>query len=295
MDNEVAFSIKESLSKLNTEILVEIYRSPQIQHKVLAAKMHTSPSSLCNILRRLESISPSLINTEKRGRSKYYSLSDAAVQYVETQLLFNILDSGSPSKDNPDFYEASKILQRFQAAAGRSWQIILDDFLSGKGSQQDTLYVLYMDFINIMKRLTLQDNFDAIRGIYALLHQNVLIERLKKCVAAELADHYALKPLFILESQNLEYAILLIDYIFTRIRPDVFQGNDFPDFLQRIPITKPDYQKILFKCRDMVYYFFECKGQKSIALDHWKHTFASCNFSLYYIAEKCHTVYWSIH
>lgn len=296
MDNETAFSIKKSLSKSSAKILLEIYRSPHIQHKALAAKMHTSSSSLCNILRRLEKISPSLIKAERHGRTKYYSLSETAAQYVEDQLLFSAISiqtTNASSQNNSGFNEALQILQQFQSAAGQSWHIILDDFLSGKGDQHSSLYILYMDFVNQMIQLTVDDKFDSIQEVYAALHQNILIERLKNCITAELEDYYALKPLFNLESQNPEYAILLIDYIFTRIRPDVFKGTDFPVSLRTIPLTQSAYQKICFKFREMINSFFNCQGKKTIALEQWKHDFLSCSFSLYYIAEKCHTIYWS--
>lgn len=296
MDNETAFSIKESLTKSSAKMLLEIYRSPHIQHKALAAKMHTSPSSLCNILGRLESTSPSLIIAERHGRSKYYSLSEAAAQYVEDQLLFNMVsiqDSNASSQNNSGFKEALQILQHFQSAAGQSWHIILDDFLSGKGDQHSKLYSLYMDIVNKMRQLTVEDKFDSIQEVYTALHQNILIERLKNRVNAELEDYYALKPLFNLESQDPEYTILLIDYIFTRIRPDVFKDTDFPVSLRTIPLTQSAYQKIRFKFKDMINSFFDYQGKKAIALEHWKHDFLSCSFSLYYIAEKCHTIYWS--
>lgn len=79
--------LNAALSKTGKSILLTLYQNPRIQQKVLAANINTSAASLSNLLSKLEVIRPALLNIEPEGRSKYYSLTRIAEQYVCSELM----------------------------------------------------------------------------------------------------------------------------------------------------------------------------------------------------------------
>lgn len=124
--------LNSSLSKLGVSILRELYRSPQMQQKNLAASIHTSTTSLSNILSRLENIQPQLLVSERVGRSKYYSLTEIANSYVVQVILpqtNKIHTFSSRSQRDILISETLKAFYQFQDTAGSEWDIILDDLL----------------------------------------------------------------------------------------------------------------------------------------------------------------------
>lgn len=298
LTSDVNNYLNNTLSKQSVAILKELYQNPQMQQKTLAASIHTSATSLSNILSRLESIQPQLLVSERVGRSKYYALTDIARAYVSQSILpqTNKIHPFTPlSKEDDLISETFNILFQFQTLAGNNWDVLLDNLLIGQSdpTTESELILLFSDFIDHMKRLEVSKQSNSIYEIHAILGQGILIKRLKERIDKELKSYYALKPLFELDKHNSEKATQLIDKIFIRIAPDIFSSwhsnIDNADNL----LPEADYIRVFCEINDMKNDFYnpEYQGNKQLVLQHWNAKYLFSKFLLNYIAEKCFTLY----
>lgn len=300
LTKEVILMLNASLSKQGTAILKALYESPEIQQKNLAVNIHTSAASLSNIISKMEAIQPSLLKSERIGRSKFYSLTDTAIAYVESELLPKekpaspkIRPFNSSSLEDALINETIHFFERFQNAAGREWFMILDDLLSGimeLNQLSGELYDGYMRFMESLIQLRIQQKSIAIRRVYDVVNNNILIKRLERYLDRELKELYVLEPLFDLEKEDFERACALIDYIFCELRPMIF-GSAGILYLEEYSITVEQYYAIHHQISSMINQFLEFHGDKTKAVAYWKEEFHAYNASLRYIASNCYAVY----
>ena len=299
---ELARYYNATLTKPDTDILRELIYSPQTQHKVLATNLHTSTNSLSNRFNRLENIQPALIITERIGRTKYYSLTEIGRAFVEQQFptKSNLIHTfAKPSQDDALLNDTLKILARFQQVVGAEWDVIMDDILSGKAiiyekdEKNDEIKTLYEDFIFNLKNLHILGKTSCIQDVYNTLSQNVLVHRLKEYLDNEMTDYHALEPLFKLERQNFEDAFLLIDYAFTQINPAIFKPFGSMNSIQSLMLSKEQINSVICTILGMVNEFRNYNGNTILAVNHWKETYLSTGVTLYHIADKCYTIYYS--
>lgn len=291
------------LTKPDIDILMELLNSPQTQHKVLAANLHTSTNSLSNRFSRLENIEPTLIITERIGRTKYYSLSEIAQAFMKQQFSSKsdrIRVFTAIPQDDALLSDTLKILERFQRVAGEGWDEIMDDILSGKivlnenDEKSSEMKALYEDFIANLKELHILGKTVYIQNVYNALNQNVLIRRLKKLINNELNGYHALEPLFKLGQQNFEKAYILIDYAFSQIDPVAFKLSGSMESIQNLMLSSDQLNSIVCAILKMLNELRELNGNVTLAVSHWKEAYLSNNSTiLYRIADKCYTIYYS--
>ncbi len=287
------------LSKTGKSVLYELYRTPRIQHKALAVNINTSPTSLSNLLTRIGTIDPPLLRVEQVGRSKYYSLTKIAEQYVASELIqketYNINTFFSVPANDSLYDEARRILYQFQSLAGNEWLLILDNMLfndTNTDEAKDELFTLYTQFINKMKQMYVQKESLSIHKIYDELSNSILIGRLENYLKNSLKDSHALIPLFDLEKQNPQTAIDLINYAFAEMKPQVFGKDDlslFPD--NDLPVSAEQYNAILRRLLLMVNEFADYHGAKLKVRKNWEESFYTSNITLSFIAEKCNIIF----
>lgn len=291
-----------ALTKPDIDIMKALYHSPQTQHKILAANLHTSANSLSNRFSRLEGIQPALIKTERIGRTKYYSLTEIAQTFLEEQFppKNNLIHTFAATiQDDTLLNDTLTILERFQRVAGAGWDILMDDILSGKillnekDEENAELKTLYEDFIGNLKKLHVLGKGSCVQDVYNAISQNVLVYRLKEFLNHELTDYYSLEPLFKLERQNFEKAFLLIDYVFAQINPTIFKPLDSMQPIQSLMLSKEQINGVICTILGMVNEFRNYKGNTFLAVKHWKETYLSTGTALYRIADKCYTIYYS--
>lgn len=295
--------LNNSLSKFCVAILRELYNTPQMQQKTLAANIHTSVTSLCNILGRLEEIRPQLLVSERVGRAKYYSLTEIANLYVAQIVLpqtahpHKIHKFSTLSQENTMFSEATNAFYRFREAAGKDWDLILDNilfYLSQDHKQEllsfetDELFNLSLDFLNYIKKLKVLNETTTLHEIYDILGQSLLIKRLEKYLSKELQDFYALKPLFEIEQQNYVKAIQIIDQIFIELDPNTPVSRNTATAYSDI-LSPEQYMQIFHQICMMRKDFSENMSQnnKNTILQHWFTIYPVQSYCLPYIAEKC--------
>ncbi len=291
--------LNTALSKAGKSVLLALYRTPRIQQKVLAVNINTSPTSLSNLLSKMEAIKPSLLDIEHAGRSKYYSLTRVAEQYVASELIpkesYNINTFFSVPTGTPLLDETLGILYQFQSLAGSEWLLILDDMLlngTNAGEDRDELSSLYTQFIINMKQMYVQKESLSIRKIYDELSNSILTGRLENYLKGSLKDSHALIPLFDLEKQNPKKAIELINYAFAEIKPQVFGTDDLSLFPNNdLPVSDEQYHAIFHRLSIMINEFSNYHETKLQVLKNWEKTLYTSNISLYFIAEKCNTIY----
>ena len=289
--------LNTALSKTGKSILLSLYRTPRIQQKVLAININTSPTSLSNILNKMETIRPPLLNIEHSGRSKYYSLTKIAEQYVSRELIpkesYNINTFFVPASASL-FDETLGILYQFQSLAGSEWLLILDDMLSNGNTDEvkNELSNLYTQFISNMKQMYMQKESLSIHKIYDELENSILIRRLENYLKNNLKDSHALIPLFDLEKQNPQKAIQLINYAFAEMKPQVFGNDDLSLFPNHdLPISSEQYHAIFHRLYMMVNEYSSHHETKLQMLKNWEKAFYTSNTALDFIAEKCNTIY----
>ncbi len=299
LTNETVTILKASLSRHGNAILQALYESPGMQQKSLAATIHTSPASLSNIISKLETIQPQLLQSERTGRSKFYSLTDTAAAYVESELLHKekpvspkIHPFNASSYEDALIDETLHFLTRFQHAAGSEWYMVLDDLLCGfhENKISDEVYDRYMDFTDSLVQLRIKQKTAATRKIYDAVDNIILAKRLDRYLNSELKDLFILEPLFDLEKQDFEQACALIDNIFYKLRPNIFCQAE-PVALETLSITQDQYFAIYHQISEMINEFSKFNGNKTAAVTFWKDRFHSYNASLRYIASNCYVIY----
>lgn len=288
--------LNNSLSKFSIAILKELYTSPQIQQKTLAANIHTTPSSLSNILSKLETIQPQLIQTERVGRSKYYALTEIAELYVAQELLPKAakIRPFTPYPQEDLTNSTLRILYQFQKTAGADWEILFDDLLSGNTQTSTTnheLNDLYVDFLNNMTQLQILHQLSSIREVLTALGNSILIKRLEHYLNDTLKNFYILEPLFKLAKQDYELATLSVDYIFAEIYPSHFPLTVSLSSPKDTLFSEEQYLKLFHEFVKMFNDFNQKQGDKRKALEHWKTKYCSTDLLLTYIAEKCSNIF----
>lgn len=189
--------------------------------------------------------------------------------------------------------ETIHFFEMFQDAAGKEWFMVLDDLLSGImdiNELSDELYNRYMEFAESLIQLRIQQKSTAIRKVYDVIDNNILIKRLERYLDNELKDLYVLEPLFDLEKEDFEKACVLIDHIFSELRPVIF-GAAGSLQLEELAITINQYYAIHHQISNMINEFQSFDGNKTKAVAYWKEKFHAYNASLQYIASNCHTIY----
>lgn len=291
--------LNSKLSKSGKSVLLSLYRTPRIQQKALAVNNNTSPTSLSNLLSKIEAIRPPLLNVEHSGRSKYYSLTKIAEQYVASELIpkesININTFFSFPTSASLLNETLNLLYQFQSLAGSEWLLILDDMLSNgsdTSEAENELFGLYTQFINNMNQMHIQKETLSIHKVYDELDNNILIRRLENYFKNNLQESDALIPLFDLEKQNPQKAIRLINYAFAEIKPQVFGTDDLSLFSDNdLPISSEQYHAIFRRLSMMINEFLNQHETKLQMLKNWEKVFYTSNLSLDFIAEKCNTIY----
>lgn len=292
-------ALNATLSKSGKSVLLSLYRTPRIQQKVLAVNINTSTTSLSNLLSKMEAICPPLLNIEHSGRSKYYSLTKIAEQYVASELIpkesFNINTFFSIPTSASLLNETLHILYQFQSLAGSEWLLILDDMLSGgtnTNEDKNELSTLYTQFINNMNQMYIQKETLSIHKVYDELANNILTRRLENYFKNNLQESNALVPLFDLEKQNPQKAIQLINYAFAEIKPQIFGTDDLSLFSSNdLPISNEQYHAIFRRLSMMINEFSNQHESKLQMLKNWEKVFYTSTLSLDFIAEKCNTIY----
>lgn len=290
--------LNASLSKAGKSVLLALYRTPRIQHKVLAVNINTTPNSLSNLLSKMEAITPPLLDIEHAGRAKYYSLTRIAEQYVASELIpketYNINTFFSVPTDTSLFDETLKILYQFQSLAGSEWLLLLDNMLlngTNAGKNNDELSNLYTQFIVNMKQMYVQKETLSIHKIYDELSNSILTSRLENYLKNNLKDTHALIPLFDLEKQNPKKAVELINYAFAEMKPQVFGTDDLSLFSNHdLPVSDEQYHAIFHRLSVMVNEFSGSHESKLQVLKNWEKTLYTSNVSLDFIAEKCNEI-----
>lgn len=289
--------LNATLSKSGKSVLLSLYRTPRIQQKVLAVNINTSPTSLSNLLSKMEAIRPPLLNIEHSGRSKYYSLTKIAEQYVASELIpkesFKIDTFFSIPTSTSLLNETLNILYQFQSLAGSEWLLIFDDMLSGgTNTDMNELSDLYTQFINNMNQMYMQKEILSIHKVYDELSNNILIRRLENYFKNNLQESNALAPLFDLEKQNPQKAYRLINYTFAEIKPQIFGTDDLTLFSSTdLPISTEQYHALFRRLSMMINEFSNQYETKLQMLNNLEKTFYTSNLSLDHIANKCYTIY----
>lgn len=288
--------LNATLTKSGKAILLALYQTPRIQQKVLAVNIKTSTTSLSNLLSKLEHIRPPLLNIEYSGRSKYYSLTKIAEQYVSKELLFkesyNISTFFTVPANGSLLNNTLNTLYQFQSIAGSEWLVVLDDMLyNGVNTieNKNELSNLYTQFINNMNQLYMQQELLSIQKIYDTLNNSILVKRLENYLKSNLKDHHALIPLFDLEKQNSKKAIQLIDYTFAEIKPSIWP-DDLSLFSNDLPVSGEQYHAIFHKLSMMANEYSIQYESKAQAIKNWENIFYTSNASLIWIADKCNTI-----
>lgn len=307
-------TLNDSLSKSFIKILTTLYRTPKMTQKVLAASIQTSPSSLSNIIARMNTITPQLLTSERNGRTVYYSLTAVAKYYVEQELIADKIDhtssfivnvsADSLNIDTPTAVEAKRSLSQFQEKAGNNWIVILYNYIGnelndsshGRNSLDPDNYNLYKNFMNSITQLKLQKDDSSINQLYSILDNEILIQRMEAYFDKRLEIYYNLLPLLNLVDSGKEdsqkKAFMLIEYIFTEIKSSfAVQQTAITKYPLDLPVDKDEFRLIQNSIQAMIKDFFHYDGNVLQALNYWQKQFFTTNACLYFIVLECQTIY----
>lgn len=294
LNPEITSLFNNSLTKNGKQILQILYEQPESSHKELYEAIGTSASSLSNLISKIEQITPKLLNVEKRGRNSFYSLSPIARDYVKQELIENNAKKIRPFQTqtytNVAFDQATSALKDFQQAAGKDWDLKLDELLNDNAMWVDSkLYGFFHTFIENIIVLRKSGKNELLDSIYTIINQNILIKRIQNYLNKQLLSYYQLEALFTIENTNIQAAMELVDEIFYFLVKCNFNPVSIPTTDKSI--TSEEYYgliKCICQMKEEFDRFYSNHG-KAQAVRDWKQKYHSESILLFYIAEKCCT------
>lgn len=309
--NNISY-LNSNLTKKGKLLLLTLYKYHPLKHKDLAKMLDMQTNGLTNLISHINNkIYKDLIEFQRVGRCKFYSLSQIAETYTENILLpeETVRLNAHTSFLHNDFIirDVLDSLRKFQEFEGSDWYIVLDDLLyvetrnslvttinskdtsnhtynNLKNFKQET-YQNYIRFKNALISLIVQHGKQSVQKIYDILDQKILSKRLDFLLSNILDDFYKMEPLFHLEKEDLQSAYSIIDKIFSDCFPETFGTNSY--------ILPTEYCSIYSVIINMTNEFKENNYDKAISIEQWEKKFYTKNhFScISYIAEKCNTIY----
>lgn len=293
LSSELLDELQRSLTWAGNSLLQAIYANSRIQHKELSDILDTSPSSLSNLVSKIQT-TYKLIHTEKIGRSKYYTLTDLGSEYVKLKLSKN--RSLAPIQPfTPASYTESLIakalhtFQQFKNAAGVNWYFHLYNFLTESVDENSSLQGIYCDFLDKVYELRIQ-NQTALNEVYKYINNEEIVTILKERLNRHFKNYELLEPLFTLEKSNQIAALTIIDYVFDDMHSSTSEKQP-QRTLENCSISQNQYYAIFYCITRMVTEYTQQVYNKSSALEYWYTVYHTKSIVLFYIAEKCSKVH----
>lgn len=293
---EMVSFLNLKITKMAKKLLLTLYQHPQQSQAELIQELETSPSSFSNLLNRDFFTAMPLLNIQKSGRKKYYSLTPIADQYVAQFLTSNekskIRSFSSASRNEDPVLYAQLLLDDFRNTAGEDWNIFLDDLLLNIPlSEKDfdtvsKLTRIFNDFIKIVLDLRMKNATLSLANIYDSLEQSIIVKRLEQYINNSLEFFFNLEPLFLLAEKNVQAAFEVIDNVFCELYPSIYKRSFLPALSQYNFITNEQYNNIFRTTNQLINDAIENNLDKTGILDHWIHLFHCQNPILFYLAEK---------
>lgn len=283
LDPETVARLNKALTKTCKQIIHAIFLHVKIQQKDLSAALHTTSSSMSNLLSRIDLISPKLLIVEKSGRAKYYSLTPIARAYAEQELKDKegpkIRSFSSSSYSETLFNEALNSLYVFQSKAGNDWDIALYNCLSNEPDPPSVLTPYFINFINNMKQLKIKNLENSLKKIYEILHDNILRKKIIHYLETSLKEYYHLLPLFEVEKKSQQAALELID--------DIFKNRACKNYRPNNSFVMEDKYFLLYDTiNQMSNDVKNLEFDKTQIVTYWKEKYCSQSITFFYIAEK---------
>lgn len=288
--------IKNGLTDDRFAILKAIYDTPDIQHKALCEKLNKKPNNLSNMLGKIDDIKVELIVTTKIGAEKYYTLTPAAKQYVEQELIMAKQVSEDTVSDHryvdPVITEASETLDLFKIKCGPMWNATLYALLSGNNvllneEQQQIYHNLLNSFYACQKK-----SAEAIQQIYDSLEDEKLISAVKGHLHTKFFHFNNVKPIVTPSVSNITHSFEMIDDVFFELHPLVFVKPERFHSAEHVnssrqTLSTEQYHNLLLSIAKLYFEFTNNQYTKRKAVSNWVTEYFLDETIAFYIAEKC--------
>lgn len=267
---EVIALYNEQITKTGLLILKALAEHGELQQKDLCNVVHTSKNSMSNLLSKIGSIKPELLNVTILGRTKIYSLTDAALAYLQIQMppagKSNIR---SFTDVNGSEYVGRQTLENFEqlrCQLAEPWKVSLNKILTGQsGISDNDIPDAYHRFMNQMASLTLSGHTAVLNRVYSAISDTILETGIKEKVAHMLGkNQQLLMPLYMLEVQDPQYAMELIAEILSDMYPSIKQKS--PSLSRKV--TDAEYYALFYAVSQMRNQFLQC-ATKEEAVNLW--------------------------
>lgn len=118
------------LTKRKREVLCELYRSGKLSQGELAVRIHAKPTALSNLLQKLDSFTPKLLQREYEGKYCYYTLTEYGRGLMEKEAGAVRLQESSLLQDREDevLFQAADESLRELARVDKT-QTLFDDVM----------------------------------------------------------------------------------------------------------------------------------------------------------------------
>lgn len=267
------------LTRQCNRIIIALYDC-KLSNKELAKYMGISASSLSNSLQKIKNTGFDLLVTEQIGRQIFYSLSELGHLYAKERLMSKQIIN-IQEKLHCSIQEEKALLEDMQSEWGEEWKLKFDEllfeYIKGMDNKSEKLF---QNFITAIENIILEENWQKLNSIYALLEDEILERRIKKCFQQLLGIRYLCE----LEKYEWKIAYKLVDdfyensgeYIRTEFL-EIFENNQFTSDVIALIIGS------LNKMKDEA---LRKKMKKEEFYDEWEKVFVSHERLLYYITEK---------
>lgn len=264
----------KSITKTGLLILKVLAEHEGLQQKDLCDAVHTSKNSMSNLLSRMDSIRPKLLNATVSGRTKSYSLTSEARAYLQLQghpagrtNIYSFTDINSVEFIGKQAVES---LQRLRCQLPQPWATSLHKILTGTASPaDDSTSDACHDFIDKMVSLTLEGHPAALDRVYAAISNPILVDVIKGKINDTLGpDYLLLLPLYKLEKQDPQYALALINELISDMYPTIMQKCA----LTPKKVSDTEYYALFYAVSQMRNQFLQCISKEE-AIKLWTNSY----------------------
>lgn len=267
------------LTKQCKKVIKCLYKR-RLNNKELAHSLGVSASALSNSLQKIRNINSNLLVIEQIGRNTFYSLSECGLAYVETNLINNKIIN---NEDKISEYTETGIfrLNRMKKEWGEDWDLKFEEMLLFyTHSEIDKIENIFMEFIHVVERLFLEEQWEELNTIYDLLDANLLRKRIDKYFDRIMG----VKSLCNIDDFDWKTAYEIVDNFFENGGRTYYKN--ICEKIENHQLSCENIDLIFASLNEILVETTKEHMEKETFYDKWKNVFMSHERLMYYVAEK---------
>lgn len=269
--------------KYRDQIMISLYGEDRTLHSALANRIDVSPSGLNAIIKKLNDVAVKPIREVKAGKFKFYLLSEAGCQYVETKILPLLIGQGW---DGERIHSVFGLINYFKDRNRDTWcqklETVLQEYNSHGANTDEQTDVIY-EYLREVNSLYLKDKDKALKLVSLSVPNNDLCKKISAFFEEKLIGYrseWEVLNIWVQTNRRLTYQV--IDHL----EETLIQKRDLADMWQiDLPENGQYMESILNRLQADMYQAMYKGWDKHRLTDYWIDSGIEESLSLY-IADK---------